>query len=68
MRMTLARVSTKTPQALNGPFDKWFKSSPFHGGVTGSNPVRTTKKAIVSQFEKELMPQGVEMQMYNNCR
>lgn len=21
-----------------GPVDKWFKSSPFHGGVVGSNP------------------------------
>ena len=24
------------------PIDKWFKSPPFHGGVTGSNPVGTT--------------------------
>ena len=22
-----------------GPFDKWFKSTPFHGVVTGSNPI-----------------------------
>ena len=25
------------------PIDKWFKSSPFHGEVTGSNPVGGTK-------------------------
>lgn len=28
---------------LHGSFDKWSKSLPFHGKVTGSNPVGTTK-------------------------
>lgn len=45
----------------NGPFDKWFKSSPLHGEVTGSNPVWTTINFITmyickycgKEFEKQ---------------
>ena len=29
-------------ETKNAPIDKWFKSLPFHGRVTGSNPVGST--------------------------
>lgn len=32
------------PPCIYGPVDKWSKSSPFHGGVPGSNPGRVTKE------------------------
>ena len=40
------------PQQLqHALFDKWFKSSPFHGEVAGSNPAQSTtntKRNILS--------------------
>jgi len=35
-------------ETKNAPIDKWFKSLPFHGRVTGSNPVGSTKKDLVN--------------------
>lgn len=34
--------SIPSPATIYAGIDKWSKSSPFHGGVTGSNPVAGT--------------------------
>ncbi len=36
----------------NGPLVKGVKTPPFHGGNTGSNPVRTISSAIAQLVER----------------
>lgn len=48
--------SCRNKFTYSGPFDKWFKSTPFHGVVTGSNPVGVIRKmkwsSIVALYER----------------